>query len=288
MILSPAERAFLYDSLSQQPPIRPDARSEHQFRPVEAKTGFLPASNGLARMRLLDGSECIVSVKLKVVLQSREPNLVECDVDVAGFRDDSNYIANLRYSLTSLLLQSLPAEGLRLTSKYAFKLFVDCIVVSHSLYPLTLMSLTAYLALKTTHLPLLVSEIDDAEIEEQPTFADDWESAQLLATLFKNDRFQPPIVVTLGVVGENLVFDPSLEEEQVLENGLLVSWYDGRVITPVANINLAKNSNNSNHKGLNARLVAKSIAMASQHCGAIVEALDALVEMDVENDGTVF
>ena len=38
--LSPAEKSYLYDSLTQQPIIRPDLRSIHQYRPLVAKTSF--------------------------------------------------------------------------------------------------------------------------------------------------------------------------------------------------------------------------------------------------------
>ncbi|KAK7677414.1 hypothetical protein QCA50_019632 [Cerrena zonata] len=132
-----------------------------------------------------------------------------------------------------------------------------------------------------------ISEIDDAEIEEQPTFSDDWENAQLLLTLFKTDKFQPPLFITLGVIGDNLLFDPSLEEEQVLENGLIIGWYDNKVITPISNINLAVNSNNSNFKGLKPQSIVKAISMVNKYCGAIVHALDTLVEQD-DDDGEIF
>lgn len=287
MFLSPAERTYLYDSLTQTPPLRPDSRLDHRFRPLEAKTAFLPASNGSARIRLIDGSECIVSVKSKVVLKDREPNLIECDVDVTGFRDDSTFVSNLKFNLADLLLRNFPLECLSLTSKYSYKLYIDCIVISHSSYPLSLLSLTCYLALKTTRLPLLISEIDDSQIEEQPTFSDDWESSRLLLELSEKE-FQPPIFVTLGVIGNTLLFDPSQEEEQVLENGLILGWYNNKVITPISNINLATNSNNSNFKGLKPQILARAIAMASKYCGAIIHALDTLVEQDQDNDGTIF
>ncbi|ODV78145.1 uncharacterized protein CANTADRAFT_54837 [Suhomyces tanzawaensis NRRL Y-17324] len=286
MILSPAERSYLYDSLIQKPTIRPDSRAEHQMRPLEAKTSFLPGSNGSARIRLMDGSECIVSVKAKVVVAAKEANLIECDVDVVGFRDNSNFVSNLKFNLTNLLQQNFPSDYLRLTSKYSFKLFIDCIVISHSSYPLTLISLTSYLALKTTKLPLLVSETNDEEIAELPTFSDDWDNAKPIADYFKGKgkEFQPPIFITLGYVGSNLIFDPSVEEEQVLENGLIVTFYNNKVITPIANMNLAVNSNNSNFKGLNQTAIIKSIQMGNKFGGAIIRALDALIEQDDDND----
>lgn len=284
MILSPSERSYLYDSLTTSPPIRPDSRSDHQFRPLEAKTSFLPGLNGSARIRLNDGSECIVSVKLKVVLLQREPIFIECDVDVSGFRDNSNYVSNLKFHLTNLLQQNFPQRYLKLTARYGFKLYIDCIVISHSSYPLSLLSLTSYLALKTTRLPLLTSDVDDELVAELPTFSDDWDNSKFIDELFKEDggKFQPPIFITVGVVGNNLLFDPSVEEEQVLENGLIVSFYDGKVITPVSNMNLAINSNNSNFKGLSKSLILKSIGLCNKWCGDVVEALDLLIERDSE------
>lgn len=286
MILSPAERSYLYDSLAQSPPIRPDGRKEFQFRPVEATTAFLPSSNGSARIRMADGSECLVSVKAKVVMIAKEPNLIECDVDVSGFRDDSNYVSDLKFNMTDLFIQNFPTSHLHLTSKYTYKLFIDCIVVSHHSHPSTLLTMTAYLALKSTRLPLLVSDVDDAEIEEQPTFSDDWDQAQLLSKVFKMDEFHPPIFITVGVVGNNLVLDPSSEEEQVLENGLLVAWYANMVITPILNMNLATNSNSANFKGLNARVLPKVIVLCKKYCSSVVNALDALLEH--EGEGAIF
>lgn len=287
MILSPAERAYLYDSLTQKPLLRPDSRAEYQLRPLEAKTSFLPTSNGSARIRLMDGSECIVSVKSKVVVALQEPRLIEIDIDVAGHRDDSNFVSNLKYNMTDLLQKTFQAENLKLTSKYTFKLFIDCVVISHSSYPLSLISLTTYLALKTTKLPLLVSEVNDEEIEEQPTFSDDWDNAKLLSEYFANKEFHPPIFLVLGVVGTSIIFDPSVEEEQVLENGLIIAFQQDKVITPITNINLAVDSNNSNFKGISKEMIIKSTIMCNKYCGFIIQGLDNLIEQD-DSEGTIF
>jgi exosome complex component RRP42 len=284
-MLSPAERSFLHDSLIRLPPIRPDRRADYQFRPLEAKTGFLPGSNGSARIRLMDGSECIISVKSKVVITALESALIECDVDISGHRDDSNYVSNLKYNLETVLLENFPTGCLNLTTKYSYKLFIDCIVISHALYPLGLMSLACYLALKTSRLPLLISEVNDADIEEQPTFSDDWDEARNLAEM---PDFHPPISIVAGVIGSNILFDPSAEEVQVLENGLLLTWYNGKVISPVSNINLATNSKNTNFKGLGPHLITKSISMAQNYCGDIVKALDSVIDLENNAPDTIF
>ena len=291
MLLSPAEKQYLYDSLSHTPIIRPDSRSVHQYRPLEATTSFLPGSNGSARIRLLEGSECIVSVKAKVVpveLNASNDisllNLIDVDVDIAGYRDDSNYISNLKFQLINLLHQNFPHLVLQLTTRYAFKLFIDCVIISHLSYPLSLISLATYLALKTTRLPLLVSDPNDLQVAEYPTFSDDWDNARTIEEVMAdkkiNQVFKPPIFISIGVIGKNLIFDPSVEEEQVLENGIVVSFYNNKVITPITNGNFALNSNNSNFKGLNKSVLVKCITLCNQYCPAIIKALDALIEQE--------
>lgn len=288
MILSPAEKDYLYESLRLSPPVRPDSRLVFQYRPLEATVSFLPSSNGSARMRLVDGSECIVSVKSKVVSISEEPNLISCDVSVSGHRDDSNFVSNLRFDITNSLVVNFPYEILKLTSKYSFKLYIDCIVISHTSYPLSLISFTCYLALKTTKLPKLISEVNDETIEEQPTFSDDWESAQSLEALHKSGLFQPPIFITIGTVGDNLYFDPSLEEEQVLENGMILTWYKNKVITPFINTHLGSNTTNVNSKGLNAPLLTKSLKLVEKYSNQINLALDRLIDQEEIFTGKIY
>lgn len=285
MQLSPAERSYLYDSLVLPSPIRPDARKPFQFRPLEAKTSFLEGSNGSARLRMLDGCECIVSIKSKVVRTDLEPSLLECDVDIQNQRDDSNYVMTLKYNLTNLLVKNFPVECLRLTKKYSFKLYIDCIVISPSSYPLSILSFAIYLALKTARFPLLISETDDEAIEEQPTFSDDWEDARLLQEM-ANESFHVPIIITLGVVGKNVLFDPSIEEEQVLENGLLATFCENQAMPPFENFNLASNSNKNYYKGLNVSLVITAVKMMNDYCQFIIKALDNLIDHD--DDGRLF
>lgn len=236
---------------------------------------------------MTDGSECIVSVKSKVIQRVSESNLIEIDVDVSGLRDDSNLVTNIKYNLTTLLLQSFPFECLHLTSRYSFKLFIDCIVISHASYPATLLSLTTYLALQTTRLPLLVSETNDEEIEELPTFSDDWDDSKLLSQM-TDKHFRPPILITIGVVGTNILLDPSTEEEQVLDNAIIAGFADNAVTTPVLNMNLAYNSNNTQFKGLDQKSISESVSLCNKYCGALFKALDSLIEQDDDNDGSIF
>lgn len=272
-MLSPAEKDYLFKNLVQPSPIRPDARRNTQFRPLEAKTDFLPSSNGLARIRSVDGLECIVSVKLRV--EELLPQFIEVDVDVSGYRDDSNFVLNLKFNLTSLFSRNFPLDNLKLTKKYGFKLYVDCIVTCHTLYPLSLISLTTYLALKTTRLPLLISSTDDDEIAELPTFSDDWDMATMIA-----ENILPPIFIVIGVIGNNLLFDPSNAEEQVLESGIVLSYYQGKAITPISKVNLCERSSSFTIGGMSKSTISHAIQITNEYCGEIIKALDRFIESD--------
>ncbi|KAI1497417.1 ribosomal protein S5 domain 2-type protein [Biscogniauxia marginata] len=66
LLLSPAELAYLHNTLSLTPPIRPDGRGATDFRPLTAETGILPGANGSARVCFADGTEAIVGAKAEV------------------------------------------------------------------------------------------------------------------------------------------------------------------------------------------------------------------------------
>lgn len=262
MILSATERSYLYESLQQSPPIRPDGRSIKQFRPIQSHIGFLDNSNGSAKITLSDGSECIVSIKAQVVDKSTTPDLIDVDVDVAGHRDDSSFILNLIATLKTLYSKHISKVSLNLTTKFAYKLFIDVLVISNYSHPLTLISFTTYLALNNTYLPKITSSVDDKEIEEQPTFHD-YEFNKLTGKF--------PIIFTLAIVGKNYILDPNVEEMEVSDNGLIVSWFDGKPISPTENVKL----NDDNLKSVKPQLILSSINLVKEIAHNVIASLDA-------------
>lgn len=50
MRLSPPELSYLYTSLTASPPLRPDLRTQTQFRPYSIQTDFISSANGSARV----------------------------------------------------------------------------------------------------------------------------------------------------------------------------------------------------------------------------------------------
>lgn len=87
-------------------------------------------------------------------------------------------------------------------------------------YPLPLLSLTTHLALLSTRIPKLKSEL-----EEDPLFDDDWEAAVFLYPRGKKakGRARPPVTLLVMAVQDNIIFDPSKEELAVAEVVLAVS-----------------------------------------------------------------
>jgi exosome complex component RRP42 len=158
VLLSPAELSYLHTSLSLTPPIRPDARTPTQFRPLIAETNILPGTNGSARICFADGTEAIVGVKAEVeksrpVYQQNvnsaagDPHddddreggegaterglneWVELSVEIPGFRDDDS----MPVFLAAILSEALLADGeftsrLWINRRFHWKLYLD---VSH-------------------------------------------------------------------------------------------------------------------------------------------------------------
>ncbi|KUJ18120.1 uncharacterized protein LY89DRAFT_583400 [Mollisia scopiformis] len=237
VLLSPAELSYLHTSLSLTPPIRPDGRAPSQFRPLIAETGILPGTNGSARICFADGTEAIVGIKAEMEKSGtgyqQSNNLEEEDarqgsndwlevtVEVPGLRDDDS----MPIFLAAMLTEALLADGeftkrLWINRRFHWKLYLDILLLSQALsYPLPLLSLTTHLALLSTRLPKLTSELD-----EDPLFDDDWEaSVYLYPRNSQASHTRPPVTLLVMAVKNNIIFDPSKEELAVAEVVLAVS-----------------------------------------------------------------
>lgn len=159
VLLSPAELAYLHDSLSLVPPLRPDGRAPDQFRPLIAETGILPGTNGSARICFADGTEAIVGVKAEVektrARHGPEPprprpggdgaaeaedgeakasgagragaaEWVELTVEIPGYRDDDSATVFLSAMLSEALLSGGDfTQRLWINDRFHWKLYLD-------------------------------------------------------------------------------------------------------------------------------------------------------------------
>jgi exosome complex component RRP42 len=146
-LLSPPELSYIHSSLLLQPPIRPDARTPTQFRPLVAETDILPSTNGSARICFPDGNEAVVGVKAEVEKsgdgadsawraesggdggdeECRGQNAwVELTIEIPGLRDDDA----LPVFLAAMLNEALLASGdlvdrLWINRRWHWKLYID-------------------------------------------------------------------------------------------------------------------------------------------------------------------
>ncbi|KAK9466534.1 ribosomal protein S5 domain 2-type protein [Lipomyces arxii] len=237
MPLSIAEESYLNSSLAMRPPCRPDGRDQMQLRPIDAATGILPTTNGSARIRLGDGGECIVGVKAEVITATHtsEAVHVEVDCDIAGVQS-TDFLHNLLCStLESAIRKSIPWKLLRITGKYRYKLFVDGVILDHASHPLTLFSMTTYLALLDTRIPELApdsrspDEDENENVKEDvsmPQYSNDWDEAEWLCK-----SWLPPLVLLGIVVSKNVFVDATGTEAEVSDGGLLTVWHEGRLVS---------------------------------------------------------
>lgn len=263
MGLSVTEKLYLYDSLTSNPVVRPDGRKPHQFRPIEVFTDFLPSANGSSRIIASDGSECIVSVKSKVIDHTVEDELIHVEIDIAGQRDDSPQVE----TLTSLLNKVLEPRGgidvskLRLTKRYSFKVFIDVLLLSSGSHPVSLISMAIHSALNSTYLPKLVSSFDDLEVEELPTFHD-YDLVRL--------ELSAPVVFVAAIVGDNILMDAAASESEVSNNGLIITWANGKVVSPIRTVAL----NEADVKGFDPKVLQKAIKMVQEYAPNVLRALN--------------
>lgn len=129
ILISPAELSYLRSSLALVPPIRPDARTSTQFRPLMAEIDILPSTNGSARMVWGDGGECVVGIKAEVepTVDGKRRDWVEVGVEVQGQRDDDPLGVFLGMTVSESLLTptSTLTERLVITAKFHWKLYID-------------------------------------------------------------------------------------------------------------------------------------------------------------------
>jgi exosome complex RNA-binding protein Rrp42 (RNase PH superfamily) len=93
----------------------------------------------------------------------------------------------------------------------------------HSAAPISLLSLTTYLALQRTRLPKPISEVD-----ELAHFNDDWDQS---IPLYPQGQF-PPLCIPISIHGESTILvDPSMEECAVAEGIMAVTVNGDKVVS---------------------------------------------------------
>ncbi|GMF08447.1 unnamed protein product [[Candida] boidinii] len=139
-----------------------------------------------------------------------------------------------------------------------------------------------FIALKSTRLPLLISNTNNKDVEEEPTFADDWESS---ISLFPEDsKINPTVLFIVSVVGNNVFIDPSLEEEQVSEHALCVGYNNGKIVGPIQSVTLST----SDGKAISVNIMKKAFELVKEIGGPVTQALTNISKEELDDFDVAF
>jgi exosome complex component RRP42 len=206
---------------------RLDGRGLTDYRPIQIETGMIEKAEGSARVRL-GKTEVMVGIKVEIGEPfSDRPNdgvlttnaefvpLASPEFEAGPPREDSVELARvvdrgIRES------KALNLENLCIIpGKKVFVIFIDIYVLNHDGNLIDASALAALAALTNTK--IFKYKIKDGEVEIKPGFE------ELPLVNF-------PVAVTLADIGGRLVVDPWLDEEEVMNARLTISFdKDGRI-----------------------------------------------------------
>lgn len=227
-----------------------------------------------------------VLLGLKLRLKSAAGNLLKFNVICMYFLFSSHFVlVNLSNSagqlnnsplqsflcttLESAVRNALPPSHLSISNKYTYKLYIDGIILDHVSHPLTLLSMTIFLALLNTRLPTLITEDNTDENDEigLPQFESDWQQSRLLC-----DDWLPPLVQLAVVAGRNVFVDPTGEEAAVSDGGILAIWHQSKVVGL-----RTVNTRDSSRQVFNVKSVATAVDVLTQTSREVENALRKVV-----------
>lgn len=281
MLLSVAEKRFIYEGLLQSPPARPDLRNAIQYREINVSTDVLKSSNGSAWINMKDGSECVSSCSVAIKKSEEAHFNVECEVSIFGLKEENELAQKLKLYLELMYQKNTNRDMFKINNKHCYTIKVECVVLKYTNNPISIISFANYIALKRTRVPGFCDSVNFGDANNVPLISSDYFESRLLNEISETLSFDPPIMLVVGIIGNNIIFDPSADEEQVLENSMIVTYYEGEISAPIMSVNYFFNTVNTEIKEIPSSAVCKCIATCEKHGNEIVSKLNALLEDDL-------
>ncbi|KAG4303832.1 hypothetical protein PORY_002761 [Pneumocystis oryctolagi] len=278
MKLSASQLSYLHSSLLQNPSIRPDARGPTQFRPLFVQVNVLPLTYGSSYVRWGDISvvvgikaEIIDALNLNISGKSKRGGKITVNVEIfpnsSNENDDNDSVSAF---FTESLLQSLSGirlERLLVTSTKAWSIFIDAVVISSNNYALPALALAARLALQTTKLPHIIAHIapesiDADKVAQNIGFGEFEVDHDLKNGIPVPDIENVGVIIFVANVGDNILYDISNDEIEVVEGLLAVGVLKNGQITYTRRIHIPNNYKTSTC-GLKYSIVKKMLEGAA-------------------------
>eukprot|EP01028_Stygiella_incarcerata_P004511 TRINITY_DN1993_c1_g1_i1.p1 TRINITY_DN1993_c1_g1~~TRINITY_DN1993_c1_g1_i1.p1 ORF type:complete len:298 (-),score=84.85 TRINITY_DN1993_c1_g1_i1:43-936(-) len=210
------EKQFIQEGVAQN--VRLDGRKRLDFRPVFVETGVVPQAHGSARVKVAH-TDVIVSVKADLgSVEEEKPEEGRVEVTV----ESSPNVPNVSIEWSQIILRMLQSQGalnrkaLCLVSyKYCWVLQVDAVVLQSDGNIMDAISFAVKAALFDTKIPKVTAAKNESgdyefEVSEDPEDVDRLQSDAV------------PICVSLCVIGNEVVVDPCLEEEECISAKLII------------------------------------------------------------------
>lgn len=206
---------------------RLDGRGPTEYRPIQIETGIIGKAEGSARVRL-GKTEVLVGVKIGI----GEPFSDRPDDGVLTVNSEFVPLASPEFEAgrpgeESVELARVVDRGIReskaidleklciVPGKKVFVIFVDVYVLNHDGNLIDASALSAIAAL--TNAKIFKYDVKEGEVETKPGFEE-----LPLANY--------PIAITFADIGGKLVVDPWLDEEEVMDARLTMSFgKDGKI-----------------------------------------------------------
>lgn len=240
VIISGSEQEYI--ALGVGAGLRCDGRACHEWRPISAELHPVPQAAGSARV-CLGGTDVLVSIKGDIgrpPLEAPEEGQLICTVDSAtvfsmnsqnsGVANEERLTADRNAELTAILGDVLVRSGALdrrmlglVRGQHCWVIYIDVLVSDYDGNLIDAMLMASRLALGAMRLPKV-------HIEEGG------ESTEIALTdeVDEDRTFSPavlPLCITVALVGEGLLVDPSAAEELCCRAALLVALLpDGRLV----------------------------------------------------------
>ena len=291
--LSYGEQCYIRDACKAG--IRTDGRSAEQFRHFDLTLDVVPTANGSARLEM-DNTHIVAAVKAEIgTPEHGEEELgrivfnVDCTNCLSAQWDRSEG-ESLSAELSAILTRTYVDSGAMqrkllgiVPGRFCWVIYVDLTVYSSSGNLADALSIAAKAALRATTIPAVTVIKRGAETGKQQEYELDVSTEHDdLVSLATWDQFLP-LICSICRIGDALVLDPSLEEEECVSARLQM------MVSPTGRVlGMVKQGEGGISPGLATQAMMLGAtagpAMIQQFQRAFMEALNKDEDKEVEDE----
>lgn len=228
--LSKSEKEYIVQGVKAD--LRNDGRSCLDWRPLSTELYPVPQAAGSSRV-LLGGTDVLVSIKGDIgrpTLEHPDEGIIVCFVDSSAVTsmntisgaNEERQTAERNAELTAILNDILVGSGAidkrklcLMSGRHCWVLYIDVLVLDYAGNLVDAMVMASRLALLSMRLPKV--RIEEGGEATEIVLAEEYDDERILSVS------ELPVTITVGIIGEGFIIDPSGAEESCCDSALLVS-----------------------------------------------------------------